>query len=101
MKANSYINVHPRCTSILLWDAAVSEGGGCPAAESRVSSAVSTLLNFVPRQHAHCNAELSGIHTVQTLSREKIIPSHWEVFLSKGFQDWFHEKRKMGNIKRL
>lgn len=63
MKENSYINVHPQCTPLLLWEAALNEGGGRPAAESQVSSAVSTVLNSVPRKHAHRKAEPSGIHT--------------------------------------
>lgn len=97
MKEKCYINVHTQCTSLLLWEAAVNEGGGRPTAESQVSSAVPT---FLPRQHVHCNTEPSGIHTVQTLSRENIIPSHWEVFLNKGFQGWVHEKkRKKKRIK--
>lgn len=72
----------------------MNEDGGCPAAENQVSNAVSTLLHFVLKKHAHYNAEPTGMHTVQTLSPEDIIQSQREVFLSKGFQGWLHKKKK-------
>lgn len=69
------MNVHPRCTPRLLWEAAVNEDGERPAAESQVSNAASRLLHFVLSKQAHCNAEPTGICAVQTLPRENIIQS--------------------------
>lgn len=83
IKENSCNNVHPQCTALLLWEAAVKEDGGGPAAQSQVSNAVSSLLHFVASQQSHYNAlKNTGIHTVQTLSRENTIHSQREVFLS-------------------